>query len=277
MKEKDQVDNGKRKKIFRWVKVIVLIYCLIGIGFYYLQDYILFHPEPLSSSTKYQFNVPFDEINIPYNKETVLNIVRFKTKDSIPKGVVLYFHGNQKNIAWYEKYSVNFTKNGYEVWMMDYPGFGKSKGEFKEQALYDYALQFYKLARSKFQPTQIVIYGKSFGTCLATELASIRDCKYLILEAPCYSMSSLVSHYMPIFPVSRMLHYHFPNNIYIKEVTAPILIMHGTSDGIIPYGNAKRLFPLLKPNDQFIPIEGGSHNDLSDFPKFHQALDSLLH
>jgi len=276
MKEKELVDNGKRKKIFRWVKVMVLIYCLIGIGFYYLQDLILFHPEPISSNTKYQFNVPFDEINIPYNKETVLNIVRFKTKDSVPKGVVLYFHGNRKNIGWYEKYSVNFTKNGYEVWMMDYPGFGKSKGKFKEQELYDYALQFYKLARSKFQPTQIVIYGKSFGTCLATELASIRDCKYLILEAPCYSMSSLVSHYMPIFPVSRMLHYQFPNNIYIKEVTAPILIMHGTSDGIIPFGNAKRLVPLLKPNDQFIPIDGGSHNDLSDFPQFHQALDSLL-
>src|ERR1035438_1513512 len=125
-------------KIFRWLKIIVLSYSVLGISFYYMQDYILFHPEPLTRNTKYQFDNKYDEINIPYNKETTLNIIRFKTNDSIAKGVVLYLHGNRKNISWYAKYAGNFTNKGYEVWMLDYPGFGKRTGKFAEQGLYGY-------------------------------------------------------------------------------------------------------------------------------------------
>ena len=217
-----------------------------------------------------------DEVNIPYNKETTLNIIRFKTNDSIARGVVLYLHGNRKNISWYAKYASNFTKNGYEVWMLDYPGFGKSTGRFTEQELYGYALQLYKLARTKYKPADIIIYGKSLGTGIASQLASVRDCKYLILETPYYSMNSLAAHYLPVYPVSRMLHYHFPTNEYLKEVTAPIIIFHGTDDGVVPYSNATRLVGVLKQSDEFITVEGGSHNDLNDFPLFHQKLDSLL-
>ncbi len=267
---------GAKRLIMRWLKVIVLGYSIIGISFYYMQDYILFHPETLGRKAKYPFYDKYDEVNIPYNKETILNVIRFKTIDTIAKGVVLYLHGNRKNISWYAKYANNFTSNGYEVWMLDYPGFGKSSGKFAEQELYGYALQLYKLARARFQPSHIIIYGKSLGTCLASQLASVRDCKYLILETPCYSMTSLVAHYFPIYPVSRMLHYHFPTNEYLKEVTAPVIILHGTDDGVIPYSNAKRLIPVLKQRDEFVTIDGGSHNDLNNFPLFHQKIDSLL-
>jgi uncharacterized protein len=276
MIEKDIPVNKARRKFFRWLKIIVLVYSIIGISLYYLQDYILFHPEPLGKSAKYQFDNKYDEINIPYNKETTLNIIRFKTTDSIAKGVVLYLHGNRKNISWYAKYAGIFTSKGYEVWMLDYPGFGKSTGKFAEQELYGYALQLYKLARTKYKPADIIIYGKSLGTCLASQLASVRDCKYLILETPCYSMTSLVAHYFPVYPVSRMLHYHFPTNEYLKEVTAPVIIFHGTNDGVVPYSNAKRLIQVLKKTDEFVTIDGGSHNDLNNFTLFHQKLDSLL-
>jgi pimeloyl-ACP methyl ester carboxylesterase len=267
-----------KKIIFRWVKVIVLIYSLAGISLYYLQDSILFHPVPMDKHAKYNFlNQYTADITIPYDKETQINIIQFKPAvDSLSKGVVLFFHGNRKNIDWYAKYAPNFTKNGYETWMLDYPGFGKSTGLFTEQRLYDYALQLYKLARTKYKPAQIIIYGKSLGTGIAAQLASIRDCKYLVLETPYYSMTSLVSHYFPVYPVNRMLHYHFPTNEYIENVTAPVIIFHGTDDGVVPYSNAKRLIPLLHNNAEFVTFEGGGHNDLDHFPLFHSKLDSLL-
>jgi pimeloyl-ACP methyl ester carboxylesterase len=266
-----------RKIFFRWIKIILLIYALLGIALYYLQDYIMFHPAPIEKHRKYEFGYSHREINIPYDKESNLNIIEFATKDdTVPKGVVLYFHGNRKNIGWYAKYSPNFTSHQYEVWMIDYPGFGKSTGKFTEQRLYDYALQIYKLARSKYQPKDIIIYGKSMGTGIATQLASIRDCKYLVLETPYYSMTSLVSHYFPIYPVSRMLHYHFPTNEFIQKVTAPVIIFQGTDDGVVPYSNAEQLKPLLKPGDEFVTIDKGSHNDLNDFAIFKQKIDSLL-
>jgi alpha-beta hydrolase superfamily lysophospholipase len=268
--------KSKRRRIFRWIKVIVLLYCLIGIALYYLQDYILFHPEPLSKKYKYQFLEKHDEINIFFNKQTTLNVIRFKTNDSLPKGVVLYFHGNRKNIGWYARYAENFTKNGYEIWMLEYPGFGKSTGKFIEREIYEYALQLYKLARTNYPPENIIIYGKSLGTGIAAELASVRDCKYLVLETPYYSMTSLVAHYFPVYPVNQMLHYHFPSNKYLQNVTAPVIIFHGTDDGVVPYSNSKRLKSVLKPTDEYVTIEGGSHNNLNDYPLFHQKLDSLL-
>jgi alpha-beta hydrolase superfamily lysophospholipase len=265
-----------KKKIFRWTKVIVLLYAIIGIAFYYLQDSILFHPEPLAKGSFYHFDQRYTEVNIPYDQKTLLNIVQFKPTDSA-RGVVLYFHGNRKNIGWYEKYAANFTRHGYETWMLDYPGFGKSTGTFSEQALYDYALQVYRLARKKYDPDRIILYGKSFGTCLACQLASVRDCRCLVLESPCYSMTSLIAHYLPFYPVWQMSHYRFPNNEYLQRVTAPVIVFHGTDDGVVPYSNAKRLKPILqKPGDEFVTVEGGSHNNLNDYPLYQQKLDSLL-
>jgi uncharacterized protein len=275
-----------KKKIFRWAKVLVLLYCTIGIAFYYLQERLLFHPVPVAPTAKYDFGQPFREVNLNYNKETNLNIIQFEaarprtsliagSPDSA-KGVVLYFHGNRRNVSWYARNAAEFTAKGYEVWIMDYPGFGKSTGPLSEQQLYDYALLLYKLARARYRPDQITIYGKSLGTGIAAQLASVRDCRRLILECPYFSMLSLVRHYLPVYPVSTMLHFHFPTNEFLPSVTAPVTIFQGTNDGLIPLSNAERLKPLLKPGDQFVPIEGGSHNDLSDFPQFHQTLDSLL-
>jgi uncharacterized protein len=242
-----------------------------------LQDMILFHPVPLPRNYDYHFSASHREINLPYDKETNLNIIQFfPAGDTATRGVVLYFHGNMSNIARYAQYANNFTSKRYEVWMMDYPGFGKSTGPFTEERLYDYSLQLYRLARTRYRPGDIIIYGKSFGTCLASQLASVRDCKYLFLETPCFSFESLIYHWLPIYPVENLLHYRFPTNEYLQKVTAPILILHGTKDGLIPISNARRLEALLKPGDVFVPVENGYHNNLNDFPVFHRQLDSLL-
>jgi pimeloyl-ACP methyl ester carboxylesterase len=269
-------NRDHRKKIFRWIKVLLLLYAVVGIAFYYLQDYILFHPISLAKDKKYDFEYPHKEINIPFNQEININIIQFAAKDSVPKGVVLYFHGNRKNISWYAKYAPNFTNSNYEVWMIDYPGFGKSTGKFTEQRLYDWALQLYKLARTKYDPSKIIIYGKSMGTGIAAQLSAVRDSKYLILETPYYSMTSLISHYLPVYPIGRIVHYHFPTNEFLQKVTAPVIIFQGTDDGIVPYSNAEQLKSVLKKNDEFVEIENGGHNNLNDFPLFHKKMDSLL-
>jgi pimeloyl-ACP methyl ester carboxylesterase len=265
----------KKKIIFRWVKILVLVYCLIGIGLYYLQDSILFRPEAVDKNEKYDLLIPHTEVNIPYNLNSNLNVIQFPT-DGVPKGVVLYFHGNRKNISYYAKFAPEFTRNGYEVWMVDYPGYGKSTGDFSEQTIYDWALQVYKLSRTRFTPDSIVIYGKSMGTGIAAQLASIRDTRRLILETPYYSFPSIVGQYAPIYPVKQIIRFKIPTYQYLQKVTAPVTIFHGTSDGVIRHSNARKLKPFLKPGDEFISIEGGSHNDLHQFKLFQQKLDSVL-
>lgn len=264
-----------KKKIFKWLKILLLTYVIIGVAVYFLQDMILFHPVSLKRNYKYDFKQPHRDITMRVDSVSDLNVIEFAAGDSA-KGVVLYFHGNKKNIGWYAKYAGNFTKHGYEVWMIDYPGYGKSTGRFTEEDLYYYAAALYKMAGIRFNPGQIIIYGKSMGTGIAAQLASAQNCKQLILETPYYSFVELGKHYMPVYPVSYMLHFKMPTYKYLPKVKAPVTILHGTDDGIIPYSNAVKLKPLLKPADEFVTIEGGSHNNLNNYPLFHQKLDSLI-
>jgi pimeloyl-ACP methyl ester carboxylesterase len=262
-------------KWFRYLKIFFLIYAILGIGIYYLQDYFLFHPEPMTRHQKFDFNLPHKEVNIPFDEASNLNIVQFSCNNPV-KGVLLYFHGNKKNISWYAKHVDVFTRNGYEVWMIDYPGFGKSTGPLTEQRMYDYSEQLYKLARGRFGEDSIIIYGKSMGTGIAAQLASRKKARLLILETPYYSIRSLIKRYFPIYPIDRMIHYDFPTWSYLPKVMEPVFIFQGSDDGVVPYSNARKLEPLLKPGDRFITIDKGMHNDLSSFPVYNQVIDSLL-
>ena len=269
--------NSNRKKIiFRWVKVSILLYAVIGISLFYLQDYFLFHPVVIERNIPYQFDVPFKEVDLPINETDTLNFVQFFPKDTVSRGVVLYFHGNKKNINHYSKFAAFFTKRGYEVWMEDYPGFGKSIGNRNEKILYQQAEQLYKLAATKFTKDSTIIYGKSLGTGIAAYLAAVKGCRQLILETPYYNIPALLNSYLPIYPGNRMAKYKFPVNEYLENLKMPIAIFHGTNDGVIPYKSAVRLKHFLKPTDRFVTINGGSHNDLTGFPLYQKVLDSLL-
>jgi pimeloyl-ACP methyl ester carboxylesterase len=263
------------KKTRKWLLIIISAYIIVGAGLYFFQEKILFHPVALAADHQYNFSGPFKEINLPLNNEKNLSIIQFTVPDSLCKGVVLYFHGNRKNIERYAPYAKIFTKNSYEVWMIDYPGFGKSTGKRSEEIMYEDAATLYHMARARFSKDSILIYGKSLGTGIASQLASVRDCKQVILETPYYSIDALMRHYAFIYPVSRMAKYHFPNYEYLKKIEAPVTFFHGTKDAIIPY---KHSLKLLRENSltKLVTIEKGKHNNLYDSPTFQQHLDSLL-
>ena len=267
----------RRKKWLLWLNILLAIYLLGGVAVYFLQDYFLFHPEKTDPKKGYHLNVPFKEVDVSFDGAYNMNVIQFTVPDGMPKGVVLYFHGNKKNISWYASNAPLFTKNGYEVWMPDYPGYGKSTGVLTESKLYDYALQLYIMARSKYGADSIVLYGKSLGTGVASWLASKKSCRQVILESPYYSMTSLAAHYFPVYPVSKLLKYKLPSYEYLSIVNAPVTIFHGSADRVIPYANATQLQTVLKASDKFIIIANGGHNDLPQSPVFIQSLDSLLH
>lgn len=260
-----------KKIIFRWTKLVILVYCSIGIAVYYLQDRFIFHPTKIEAGKRYAFTQPFTELNLNYDPETNINIVEFKATGQSPagapltvgpvtltadgheqdsgleKGVILFFHDGRGNIADYAGMSKAITDQGYELWMMDYPGFGKSTGPMDEQRLYDLALVFYKLARSRWKPREIILYGQGFGTGIAAELASVRDCRRLILEQAYYSMTARFRRFLFLYPLDgRFLHYHLPTHEYLQNVTAPVSVINGSH----------RLKECLKPGkDEFIKKE----------------------
>ena len=274
------ISKGKKSRlkrnITRWAKVIIILYSAIGIALYYLQEKFLFHPVKLATGYVFKFDMPFQEINIPINAVDTINMVKFFPKDSVRRGVVLYFHGNKQNIEHYAKFVSSFTQHGYEVWMADYPGFGKSTGERTEKKMYQQALVIQKMALSKYGADSIILYGKSFGTGIAAYVASQTNCKQLILETPYYSIPDLFACYAFIYPAESMSTYKIPTYKYLQEVNYPVTILHGTNDGVIPYRCAAKLKTVLKPADEFITIEEGTHNNLATFNLYKIKLDSLL-
>lgn len=265
----------KRKRIFSVIKLLLALYCLLGIGLYYGQERLLFRPVVVAPEELYAFQEPFTEFNLRLDAETNFNVIRFHTKDTA-KGVVLYFHGNRENVKRYAPFAKHFTRNGYEVWMADYPGYGKSTGKMSEALLYEEALQVYKRARAEYPPNKIILYGKSIGTGIAAQLASVRDCRELLLETPYFSMVSLVRRVLWMYPLDLLMQYRFPTNEYLKKVTAPVTILHGTDDGLIAYDHALQLKKVLKPGDVFVELEKGKHNNLHTFPLFQQTIDRVL-
>lgn len=267
------LERMKKKKLWKALRILLLAYIAIGIVLYFLQDLIIFHPKKLPAHHVFKFNPPFREINNNPGDGRNLNIIQFLPAEKA-KGIVLYFHGNKNNIERYAQFAPVFTKNKYEVWMIDYPGYGKSTGKHSEKNMYADALLFYQLAKSKTAAEEIIIYGKSLGTGVASYLASKKPCQQLILETPYYSMTSMTQNYVPIYPAT-LLRYSFPVNEYLKDLKIPITIFHGTSDEVIPYRQTLKLkkeFPAI----QLIAIPGGKHNNLYLYPIVLQKLDSLL-
>jgi len=262
----------------KWRKIIggiILIYLLAGWIFYANQERLLFRPVVISTETALKINQPHQEISIPINNEDTLHLTRFTTVSSA-KGAVLYFHGNRQNVERYARFATIFTENGYEVLMMDYPGYGKSRGVITESKMYEWSQIVYSIARKSYAPSQLIIYGKSLGSGIAAQLAAKRDCRYLIAETPYYDLPSVLSHYAPIYPFNLLMHFQFPTYTYLQQVTAPVLLLHGTTDGVVAYKNSIRLSKVFKKGDQLITIEKGSHNDLYNFPITITAIKKVL-
>lgn len=264
-----------RKKFWILLWIIFCAYSLLGALFYFTQDRLIFRSKKLSEDYQYKFDIPFQQVDLAVTEKKNLSIVQFTVPDSIRKGIVLYFHGNRGNINRYAVHASSFIRNGYEVWMMDYPGFGKSTGKRKEEILYADALLFYKMAISQVPLEKITLYGRSLGSGIAAQLASFRGCSELVLETPYYSMDALAKHYFFIYPVKLLGKYEIPTYRYLEDVSAPVTIFHGTKDGIIPFAHAKRLKEKY-PEINLVRIEKGRHNNLATFRQYHEKLDSIL-
>jgi uncharacterized protein len=262
------------KKIIRLVITLLVVYVLGGALLYFMQEWLLFHPEPLPRHHTFSITQPYREENINVDGKRNLNLVKFKATGT-RKGIVLYFHGNMRNIERYAPFTEVFTKLGYEVWMPDYPGFGKSTGERSEEGLYRDALFVYDLATREQRPEHLVIYGRSIGTGLASYLAAQRPCRELVLETPYYSMYALARHYFPVYPVRRLMKYRFPIHAYLRKVTVPVTILHGTEDEVVPYQHSVRLKNEY-PRTVLHTIPKGRHNNLGEYAAFNQAVQEVL-
>lgn len=187
-----------------------------------------------------------------------------------PRGdrpVILFFMGNAGNLGANVPRLAELAYRGFGIAALNYRGAGGAPGAPDQQALTSDALMLYDrledLFGAEIPARRRVIYGTSLGAALAAQLASRRPSRAVVLGAPFARLCEAAQHHYPAIPVCLLL----PDNRWdsmaaIRRITAPVLILHGTADQVIPISQADKLFEAANQPKRFVRYPGGRHNDL---------------
>jgi uncharacterized protein len=193
----------------------------------------------------------------------------------------LAFHGNASNIANRAPVYEFLRSIGANVFAVEYRGYGRSQGKPSESGVYrdaDAAYEYVVNAK-QIDPKTIISFGQSLGTAVATHLAAHRQVAGLVLEAPFPSASRVAGKVFWFLPgVSLLVHGQFDTKDWIKEIHAPVLIVHCTDDPVIPIQFGQKVFDAANPPKSFLRINGSCHEEASIIApnRYREALQSFL-
>lgn len=264
-----------KKIALRTIKLLILFYILICIALYFFQERLIFLPEKLPKDFKFTFNGNFEEINIKTSDNKLLNGVLFKADSS--KGLIFYLHGNAGAINSWGEVAKTYTDLHYDVFLLDYRGYGKSEGSITSQSQIFQDVQLaYDEMKKRYAEDKIIVLGYSIGTGLAARTASVNHPKMLILQAPYFSLTNMMRHTYPIIP-TFLLKYKFQTNEYITNCKMPVVIFHGDRDEVIYYESSVKLKASFKESDRLITLHGQGHNGMTYNPEYKAEVAKILY
>ncbi len=252
------------KSAARIIAIVVVLLLLIGT---WCINSLMFHP------VKGRYNVTTrGYVDIGTNGVKIAAIVLGPERG---KKAIIRCHGNAEDALSTLDMLELLAEGGYTVASVDYPGYGLSDGSPDEAGCYRNVHRLYDwlIETRGFKPEEIIVDGFSIGTGPATELAATKPCGGLILEAPFLSAPRAVTR-VRLLPVDP-----FPNLKRIGDVKCRVLMIHGTSDRVIPYSQGQALFKLANEPKRFVSVEDGDHNTLVDdmgFDNYFELIKSFV-
>ncbi len=179
---------------------------------------------------------------------------------------VLYLHGNGGNLAGRADRLARYQRQGFGVLMLSWRGYGGSGGRPTEaNNLADARLAYGRLVADGVAPERIVAYGESLGSGVAVQLATELPVAALVLDAPYTSIVDVAIRSYPYLPVRPLLWDRYESDRHIKTVTAPILILHGERDAVIPVAMGRALYDVAPEPKKLVLFPRGGHVDLDDY------------
>jgi len=263
------------KKFFlNSLKIILILYILVCGLLFFFQENLIFFPQKLDKTFQFSFDQKFEEKNIKMVDGTILNGLLFKADNS--KGLIFYLHGNAGSLNSWGQVAKTYTGLNYDIFFLDYRGYGKSEGSIKgEEQIYNDVQSAYDDLKKIYREDNIIVLGYSIGTGLAAKLASTNNPKLLILQAPYYSLADLMRHTYPIIP-AFILKYKFETNNYLEECKMPVVIFHGDADEVIYYGSSVKLKEEFKKQDTLITLKGQGHNGMTENEEYKKNISRIL-
>jgi len=218
--------------------------------------------------------IKFQEINIPFEGGAI-NGLKFSAAE--PKGAILFFHGNFGDVSGWGAYGADFAALGYDFYIFDYPGYGKSDGKISsQQQLLASADAISRYVLAQHSPSKLAMIGYSIGSGIAAQQAAKWDAARLILLAPYFSFERLAHEKIPFVP-KFLIRYKIPTAEFLQAARGTqITLIHGAADELIPVQHCRDLAGSLKAGDLFYEIPGARHNGLLAMPGTWKILKERL-
>jgi fermentation-respiration switch protein FrsA (DUF1100 family) len=178
----------------------------------------------------------------------------------------LAFHGNAANITYRAENYKFLRETPANILAVEYRGYGKSEGSPSEEGLYSDAQAAYQflVTQERIPPQKIMSYGQSLGTAVAVHLAAGREVGAVVLEAPFPSFAEVARRKFWFFPgLSLLVRGQFDTVKRLRDVRAPILVVHCTDDPNIPYALGASVYEKASEPKFFARIEGVCHEEAS--------------
>ncbi len=258
----------------KWLKrlgiVLFFIYALVCGLLYFAQERIIFHPDKLPED--YTFTEG-EEVELPVEAGISLNCLWMKEPSS--KGAILYLHGNRGSNRRCYHQAQSMAGNGYDIFMPDYRGFGKSDGQIVSEAqLFSDAQVAYDFLKKHYSEDRIVVVGYSIGSGMASYIASQNKPQQLMLLAPYTSVVDLKDDRAAFLP-DFLLKYPLRNNEFLKKINFPVTLFHGSFDEVIPFQCSEKLQAINPKLFSLVRLDEG-HRGVVFNSVFQQTVSKLL-
>jgi fermentation-respiration switch protein FrsA (DUF1100 family) len=256
----------------------LLIIALAGYGsfvalLYVAQRSLQYFPETLrTASAAAGLPQAMEEVLVTADGERVI-VWHVPPQAGMP--VFLYFHGNGGALAHRSPLFRALTADGSGLVALSYRGYGGSSGSPTEAGLLDDARAAYAFAAARYPPERIVVWGESLGTGAAVAIAAERPVARVILQAPFTSAADVGAALYWFVPVRLLMKDQFRSDLRIGKVTAPVLILHGDRDTVVPIALGERLYGLINAPKRFLRFPDGGHEDF-DLQKIVQAAKQFI-
>ena len=233
----------------------------VGIRSGVIERSFIYFPDRQLIGDPADYGLPFDDVSFTADDGVQLHGWFVPGESDV---TWLWFHGNAGNISHrLENLRLLHDELGVAVFLFDYRGYGRSRGTPSEEGTYRdaEAALAYVLSRPDVDPQRIVYFGRSLGAGVAVELATRQPPFALILESPVPSIADLAKRHYPFLPVSALLRTKYDSLSKIGNVRAPLLVLHGDRDEVVPFEGGRKLFEAAGEPKRFYTISGAGHND----------------
>lgn len=268
---------GFKQLIIKLLVTLGICYLSLCITLYFLQDSLLFHPQPWS---QYQDKLlkrdseGLKEIRLKMKDNTEIHGILRTNQNSQPiERVFLAFGGNADEAALSASGIPEKLLVG-SVWIsFNYRGYGKSQGKPSQESFYRDSLEIYEYVKSNYPEAKLVLWGRSLGSGVATFLASQKKIDGLVLISPYSSIREIARHHYPLFPIWLVLNNPFEMQEYVSSIQQKPLCLVAEEDQIIPPVYSKKYW---ENRCHMKLLDRSGHNDIYFHPEFWNHIEEYL-